>query len=79
MKRISVEYIGVIASPNGEKQAFLEIDDNVKTIKDLLTILGYSEEHQKYIIIKLNDQDAILENIVENNCNITLFLPAGGG
>lgn len=79
MKFVNIEYVGVISSPSGQKEDRIEIDDNIKTVGDLLTSLGYSINHQKFIIIKINDQDALLESSLNNNCKLTLFLPAGGG
>lgn len=79
MEIVNVEYVGVIASPSGEKEASIEIEDNIKTVGDLLTKLGYSINHQKFILLKVNDRDAKLESPIKNGCKVTLFLPAGGG
>lgn len=77
-KKIFVEYSGVIRSLSGNKQEWIEIEDDF-TVQDLLIKLGYRSEHQKFILVTTNGDRATLETPLKDKKAITLFLPAGGG
>ena len=76
--KILVDYSGVIRSHSGKKQEWITIEENA-TVKDLLTQLGYKEDHHKFILATINGERATLGTKLINKVAIKLFLPAGGG
>lgn len=77
-KKIFVEYTGVITSYSGNKQEWVEIEDDA-TIESLLMQLGYRKDFHKFITIRINGNEAQLDTPLTDQVAVTLFLPAGGG
>ena len=76
--KVLVDYTGVIISHSGQKQEWVEIEENT-TVENLLTKLGYKKEHQKFIIVTINGEKATLESFLIKGMALSLFLPTGGG
>lgn len=77
-KQIFVEYSGIIRSHSGNRQEWVEIEDDF-TVEDLLLQLGYRSDHHKFIVATINGDRVTLDTLLEGKKAITLFLPAGGG
>lgn len=75
---ITVNYIGIISSKSGKRSEKILISEE-KTIQDLLFTLGYSIEHQRFILITANGREACPETILCSDMEINLFLLSGGG
>ena len=75
---IKLSYTGVIDIKNAPNDSILQIDTG-STIGDVLSLLGIRREHKKYIIPIVNDKKQKTTYILQDNDNLSLFLPVGGG
>ena len=76
--KVKVEIVGVLRRPDGKSKLESELPEE-STIHDLLVLLGYREEHIRYIIPVVNGEHRSLEFKLSDGDDIVLTLPVGGG
>jgi len=76
--KIHLSYTGVIDIKNVSNNSVIQIKAG-STIEDILSMLGIKKEHKKYIISIVNEKKQRPPYILQDNDNLSLFLPVGGG
>jgi len=75
---ITVNFTGLVDIKNIKSGDTLKLPEGTDVSK-LLSMLGIMEQHKKYIIVMINGVKETLFRKVNNNDEINLFLPVGGG
>jgi len=78
MIRIGVEIIGALERTRGTANFTEKLEDDA-TVDRLLEVLGYQEEHMKFIVPMVNGQKAELGMKLRDGDCVVLTLPVGGG
>ncbi len=76
--KITLHYSAILKIDNLKNESSIDIESGT-TVSDLLTMCNVKEEHQKYIRIYVNGKKNILSYILQENDQLFLALPIGGG
>jgi len=75
---VTVNFTGLVDIKNIKSGDTVNLPEGTDVSK-LLSMLGIIEQHKKYIIVMINGVKETLFRKVNNNDEINLFLPVGGG
>lgn len=78
MMRINITYSPILKIDNLQSGSDMEIDEGT-SVSDLLTDCNVSDIHQKFIQIYVNDKLERLSYVFQDNDDLNLILPLGGG
>ena len=78
MIKVNIRVKGTLKKPFGKAQMEYSCEADT-TIVELLTELGYIEEHLPFIMASVNGELRDHKYIVKENDNIMLFVNVGGG
>lgn len=76
--KIKIEFTSHLQLIGITNHSFVEMD-GPKTISQFLTECKINPEHLKYIITTVNKSQVDLSYILQNNDELLLYLPVGGG
>jgi sulfur carrier protein ThiS len=76
--KVKLEFVALLNIENMKSGDWIELEAP-STITDLLTKIGISDRHQKFVIPFINQKPARRSSSLEDGDEVYLFLPVGGG
>jgi sulfur carrier protein ThiS len=76
--KVHVRILGALARPRGHDDLEIELAPHSR-ISDLLGEVGYSPQHQRFIVVAVNGQTRRHSGELTDRDEVTLLMPASGG